>query len=231
MAEFFSVEKMPRISIIAGHYGCGKTNTAVNLALAQRALGRRVVIVDLDIVNPYFRSADFAELFREQDIELIAPVYAGSNLDIPALGAQINKIFADDSIYAIIDVGGDDAGAIALGRYAAKFKADGNYAMYYVANCYRYLEQTPEEADVLLREIEAASRLQFSALLNCSNLGKETTAQTLLDSRVFFAEVCQRTALPALFTAARRDVAQQIKDDMPPVFPVDIYVLPPWEQE
>ena len=113
------IDSMKRITIVTGHYGSGKTNFAVNLAVDLCRKGKSVVLVDLDIVNPYFRSADFKEQLTEMGIEMICPVYANTNLDIPALGADIYSVFnKDDGRYIIFDVGGDDAGAAALGRYS-----------------------------------------------------------------------------------------------------------------
>ena len=105
-----------KINIITGHYGSGKTNVSVNMALDLAEKGEKVTVVDLDIVNPYFRTADFKELFGEHNISLTVPTYANSNLDIPALGFDMNGI-TDREGYIIIDVGGDDEGAKALGRY------------------------------------------------------------------------------------------------------------------
>ena len=104
----------PKITVITGHYGCGKTNVAVNIALKLAAEGKKVTVVDLDIVNPYFRTADFGELFDGKGIELIVPMYANSNLDIPALSFDLGAII-NGSSYTVIDVGGDPEGAIALG--------------------------------------------------------------------------------------------------------------------
>ena len=111
-----------KINIITGHYGSGKTNVSVNMALDLAEKGEKVTVVDLDIVNPYFRTADFKELFGEHNISLTVPTYANSNLDIPALGFDMNGI-ADREGYIIIDVGGDDEGAKALGRYRKVFES------------------------------------------------------------------------------------------------------------
>ena len=108
---------MKKITIITGHYGSGKTNLAVNLALRLADAGEKVTIVDFDIVNPYFRTADFAKLFEERGVTLAASMYANTSLDIPAISFDMERMAYEDG-YLIIDVGGDDAGAIGLGRYA-----------------------------------------------------------------------------------------------------------------
>ncbi|MEG2429922.1 MAG: P-loop NTPase, partial [Oscillospiraceae bacterium] len=126
-----------RISIITGHYGSGKTNVAVNLALQLKEQHEKVTIVDLDIVNPYFRTSDFTQMLSEKGIKVIAPVYANTNLDIPALPPSINSIFDNKDSFVIVDVGGDDAGAIALGQFSNRIK-NSEYDMYYVINECRF---------------------------------------------------------------------------------------------
>ena len=132
---------LKRIVLVVGHYGSGKTNFSVNLAVDLKAAGRDVILVDLDIVNPYFRSADFGALLEERGIGLIAPVYARSNLDVPALDGRLDAVIESDKTL-VIDVGGDDAGAAALGRYSAMIREAGGCDMLYVVNAYRYLTQT-----------------------------------------------------------------------------------------
>ena len=148
-----------KMNIITGHYGSGKTNFAVNLALDIARSGKQCTIVDLDIVNPYFRTADFAELFKQNNITLKVPKYANTNLDIPALNFDINSIISE-SEYVILDVGGDDAGATALGRYAPAIKKLDDVQMLYVVNCFRYLIKKPADAVELMHDIELASDLK-----------------------------------------------------------------------
>lgn len=168
-----------RISIITGHYGSGKTNFAVNLALTLQQLGKAVTVVDLDIVNPYFRTADFASLFQAHDIELVTPPFANTNLDLPTLSAQVDAALIQTDRHVIIDVGGDDAGAIALGRYVHHLDRQG-YCCYYLFNPYRYLTKTPEESLEILQQIQTASRIHVTDLVNNANLGHETTVDDVL---------------------------------------------------
>lgn len=211
---------LKRISIITGHYGSGKTNIAVNMAVKLRKDGKKVTIVDLDIVNPYFRTADFRDMLEEKGIRLIAPVYANTNLDLPALPAEVNSVFNDDDSYIIIDVGGDDAGAIALGRYAAMIDKD-NYDMYYVINRYRYQTKNAAEASELLKEIEISARVKATKLINNSNLGEETTLENIDSSIEFAEEVSRQTGLPIAFTCIKQSDA--VNDGYEPVL---IYVKP-----
>ena len=207
--------------IITGHYGSGKTNIAVNLALDFASAGERVCVIDLDIVNPYFRTADFGELFGEHDIRLIAPQYANTNLDIPSHGFDMAALIREyDRV--IIDVGGDDAGAIALGQYAVILQNFG-YDMLYVVNRFRFLTGTPEEAVQLLKDIEYVSKLTATGVVNSSNLGAETTAEDVLGSVEYAQQAADAAGIPLVFTAAERRL------QLPQFRGVEVYVRPFWE--
>lgn len=226
----FLTQLRKRIIIVTGHYGSGKTNLAVNLALDAKAAGRDTVLVDLDIVNPYFRSADFSALMAEKGIETISPACANTNLDIPALTGELDGAIHTKKTL-IIDVGGDDAGAWALGRYSHAIQAAGGCDMLYVVSRYRYLTRTPEEAQGLLREIEQCGRIPATAVVNNSNLGEETTLETVLESMGYAQATADRLGLPLLFTAVERSMAQAAQKQIPDgcIYPVSIVVKKPWE--
>ena len=105
-------EKLAQCIIVCGHYGAGKTNLTVNLALLAAGAGERVTVVDMDIVNPYFRTADFTGLFREAGVRLLAPVYANTNLDLPVLPPSVGAAVSSGRGRVLLDVGGDDDGAV-----------------------------------------------------------------------------------------------------------------------
>ncbi len=191
-----------RVTLFAGHYGSGKTNIAVNYALWLKKSGKPTAIADLDIVNPYFRTKDSKKLLDENGIELIASAFANTNVDFPALPAETYSLVMRDDVYAVIDVGGDDRGALALGRYTPFILAENNYEMLFVANGYRPLTRTAEEALEVMREIEAAGGIPFTAIVNNSNLGRETTAEDLLASRAFAERLSVLSGLPIKFTSA-----------------------------
>ena len=201
---------LKRIVVVVGHYGSGKTNFSVNLAVDLKAAGRDVILVDLDIVNPYFRSSDYTGLLETEGIKVIAPSYAGSTLDVPALSPEIYSVFDSEQGRVIFDVGGDDSGAVALGRFAPQLRESG-YQMLYVINRYRSLIQDPEDAAALLRDICAASRLSPAALINNSHLGNTTTAQTVLDSVPYAEEVSRITHLPVAFQTGPRAFAEELR--------------------
>ena len=199
-----------RLTLFAGHYGSGKTNIAVNYALKLAGEGKHVCIADLDIVNPYFRTKDSAAVLEKAGVKLISPQFANSNVDLPALPAEAYRLVTDKSIYGIMDIGGDDRGAYALGRYVPAIKEEGNYRMVFVANACRPLTRTPEEAMEVMREIEAACGLSFTDLINNTNLGTETTPETVLEARDYMARLSELSGLPIFATTAETAVAKAL---------------------
>jgi len=219
---------MKKITIVTGHYGSGKTTFSVNLAVKAAAEGKSVAIVDLDIVNPYFRTADFRNMFAEKEIKLIAPDFANSNLDIPSIQFDVEQLAVTEDCL-IIDVGGDDAGAVALGRYAealAAFKDD--IDMLYVINQRRFFTSDAEEAVQLMYEIESASRMKHTAIINNTNLGNETAVDIIEGSKDFADKVSEMTGLPVMYTVYPKNIA--VPSDHKDVFAAEMYVKPIWEQ-
>ena len=213
--------------IVTGHYGTGKTNLSVNLAYSLAANGKKITLADLDIVNPYFRSADFKEKLEQDGMGFVSSVYANSNVDVPALSPALDpKIGAEGTL--IVDVGGDDAGAFALGRYSARIK-EKPYTMIYVVNAYRYLTRKPEEAIELLKEIETASRLKVTHIANNSNLSGLTTVEDIQKSMDFARKIAEIAGMPLAFTSVKRKVYELLPDKQG-FYPVDIYVKAPWSE-
>ena len=211
-----------RLTLFAGHYGSGKTNIAVNYAIALAKEGKKVVIGDLDIVNPYFRTADSAKDLEKAGVELISPKFANSNVDLPALPAEAYRLVQDKSVYAIMDIGGDDRGAYALGRYAPFIKAENNYRMVFVANASRPLTRTPEEALEVMQEIENACGIAFTCIVNNTNLAAETTPETVLNSAIYIERLCALSGLPLWLTTAEQEVAKGLSGKLSHVFPLQL---------
>ena len=209
-----------RLTLFAGHYGSGKTNIAVNYALLLAREGKKVCIADLDIVNPYFRTKDSAAELAAAGIDLISPQFANSNVDLPALPAASYRLVQDFSSYGIMDIGGDDRGAYALGRFVPAILEENNYRMVFVANACRPLTRTPEDAMEVMGEIEAACGLRFTDLVNNTNLGDETTAETVLASAAYMEKLSALSGLPIFATTARADVAAEL--ELPDVLPLKL---------
>ena len=201
-----------RITIVSGHYGSGKTNIAVSLVLDLKERHENVAIADIDIVNPYFRSKDSEDLLAEKGIRLICSSYANTNIDIPALPQDIYAITDDKSMYCILDVGGDERGALALGRIAPSIREEGDYEMLYVVNRFRPLTADIEGALEVMREIEAACGLRFTGVVNNSNLGAETTVADVLASVPFAKEVAARAGIPYLYTTVHDTLLGELTD-------------------
>lgn len=192
-----------RLVIVCGHYGTGKTNVAVNLAKTAAKSGRRVCIADLDIVNPYFRSADNAAELSALGVRCIIPQFANTNVDIPSLPAELSSAFYGDEL-CIIDVGGDD-GAVALAVYRDRIISCG-YDMLYVYNACRPLIAETDDAVTSLREIEALSGLKVTGIVNNTNLGSKTTVQTVSDGEVKCAALSAATGIPIYAVSVLRGV-------------------------
>jgi len=204
-----------RVTLFAGHYGSGKTNIAVNYALLLAREGRRAAIADLDIVNPYFRTKDSAAELEAAGVDLISPQFANSNVDLPALPAEAYRLVEDKSLYAVMDIGGDDRGAYALGRYTPFILEEGDYRMAFVANPYRPLTRTPEEALEVMREIEAAGGLPFTDIVNNANLAHETTPETVLAAVPYMEKLSELSGLPVWMTSAEETVAAGLEGKVP----------------
>ena len=211
-----------RLTLFAGHYGSGKTNIAVNYALHLAAEGKPVCIADLDIVNPYFRTVDSARDLEKAGVTLISPQFANSNVDLPALPAEAYRLVQDKSSYAVMDIGGDDRGAYALGRYVPYIKEENDYRMVFVANASRPLTRTPEEALEVMGEIETACGLRFTCIVNNTNLASETTPETLMNSLDYVETLSTLSGLPVWLHTAKADVAAALSGKLHNVFPLQL---------
>ena len=231
-------------TIICGHYGCGKTNLSINLAIDAAAEGRKVTLVDFDIVNPYFRSSDYVDLLNGMGVKVIAPSYARSTIDLPMISPGIYSVLEDEGV-VIVDAGGDDAGVTVLGSFSDKLHTI-DYDMLYVINRYRALSTTVEESVKLMEDIERASHMKATAIVNNSHLMQDSTPQTIIGSLAFADAVSLATGLPVRSTVVPRFLAGSVggvfsgsnreRDEgggigATDMYVVDIYVHPPWMDE
>jgi len=191
-----------RITLFCGHYGSGKTNIAVNFAIAKKKTGLPVSIADIDIVNPYFRTKDSTSELESAGVSVVALPFANTSVDLPAIPSEVMGLVSRRDSYVVMDVGGDDRGAVALGRYAPTILAENNFDMVFVVNFYRPLTRTPAEALEIMREIEAACKIPFTAIINNSNIGAETSASDVLKTAPLALELADMANLPLVATTA-----------------------------
>ena len=213
---------LKRIVILSGHYGSGKTNIALNLALEMKKTRDRVMVADIDIVNPYFRTADSRKELDAAKIELLSSPFASSNVDLPSLPQEIYAVVDNREAGAVVDVGGDDRGALALGRWRDAMMQENDYEMLLVVNFYRPLTRTPEDALQIMREIEAASRMPFTAIVNNSNLGPETVPETVLETRDKMKALCALANLPLKMTCVQENLYPRLQGRVENLFPLKL---------
>ncbi|NBJ14051.1 MAG: ParA family protein [Dehalobacter sp. 4CP] len=226
------MKKLKKIIIICGHYGSGKTNFSVNLAIDLKKNGDAVTLTDMDIVNPYFRSSDHTAMLESKGIKVISPVYANTNLDAPAIPAAIFSAFDTDG-YSIFDMGGDDAGATVMGQFFKNMKYK-EYDMLYVINSNRALIGNIEDATGMLRSIETASRLKATYIVNNSHLKGYTVAKDIIESSEYAKQVSDNSGLEILCTTYPKNILTEedvrsfgnITEDL---YPVEVFVKTPWE--
>lgn len=200
---------MKRVTLFCGHYGSGKTNIAVNYALHLRRQGLEVTIADLDIVNPYFRSKDSTDVLEAEGVRVIALPFANSSVDLPALPSAAYAVVQDRTRHAVLDIGGDDRGAYALGRFVPYLLEENDYEMLYVVNFQRPLTTTVSDAVEVMREIEMACGLAFTGIVNNTNLGAETTLDLVKGSYRKAEELCKETGLPLFMVTAENSIATE----------------------
>lgn len=218
--------KYKRITLLSGHYGSGKTNIAVNMALDLKKQYDKVAVADLDIVNPYFRTKDSMEDFKQNGIRLIVSEYANSNLDIPALPDDMYAITDDRQLKTIIDVGGDDRGALALGRIAPQIIKENDYDMIMVINRFRPLTPDAESTLEVMREIELAGGIKFTGLINNSNLGAQTEKEDILSSVKYANEVSALSGLPVVLTTVEERLYNNLSGEIENLFSLKLQKRP-----
>ena len=218
-----------RVSIITGHYGTGKTELSVNLALALAGEGCRVMLADLDIVNPYFRSRERRPQLEAAGIQVISSSQACSDADVPALPAELLAILENRDIRGILDIGGDPVGARVLARFQPKIVQE-DYQLIFVLNANRPEVREAEHAIAYLRSIEAVTGLTCSGIVNNTHLCGETTPAEIRKGAALAEAVSRQTGIPMLCHTAEVGFADAVSDLREPVFPITINMKKPWER-
>lgn len=218
-----------RLSIITGHYGTGKTEISVNLALLLAQSGKKTALADLDIVNPYFRSRERKGLFEQNGIRLVTSAQECSNADIPALPPEIQTLIQDRSYHAVFDIGGDPVGARVLARFAPAIQNE-DHCLIYVVNANRPEASTAEKALQYLRRIEETSTLRCGGIINNTHLCGETTADDVLKGAALAKALSEKTGIPVICHSAVERLLPALRSLEPKLFQVNIYMKKPWER-
>ena len=214
--------KFKRLTLLSGHYGSGKTNIAVNLAFSLKKQYNNVVVADMDIVNPYFRTKDSLKDFEQAGIRLIASRFAGSNVDLPALPQDMYSLTDDKSAHAILDIGGDERGAVLLARHAPAILQENDYDMLFVFNAARPLTPDADSAIEVMREIEEAGKIRFTGIINNTNIGEETTPETVLSSAIKAEELSEKTGIPLVLTTVHSRLFPSLENKINNLYPLKL---------
>ena len=221
-----------RFIVLTGNYGSGKTEIALNLALESSRSGKKTTLVDLDIVNPYFRSGEKASEMKEAGIRMLMPTYAMTTVDIPALPAEIQSVFEIPSDCVVFDVGGDDTGAAALGRYHPSFSVrNDETVMALVVNCMRPLTQNEEDIDDLAERIMNRSRMHSGMMINNTNLADQTPPDMVRHGEEIVLSCARKMGIHQVATSGCEDVLKGVQTSVPKII-IRRYMKPEWmEQE
>ena len=217
-----------RILLLCGHYGSGKTEYAVNLALALAREQDNVVLADLDIVNPYFRSYEQTKKLEESGVKVIV-TSCGGVADIPALNPEVMSVFQQEKWNGVLDIGGDPIGARVLARFAHQIKEDA-YDLLFVLNANRPETKDVESALNYMRGIEKECLLKVSGIVNNTHLCGETTAAEILKGAKLAHALSEATGLPIVHHAVQEKFVEEVKPSLTePILPMKIYMKKPWE--
>ncbi|MBO0961591.1 hypothetical protein J1P26_17945 [Neobacillus sp. MM2021_6] len=221
-----------KITILSGHYGSGKTEIAINLAIAERWKHEKVAINDLDVINPYFRSREMASIFQQFEVELLAPRNGLAAADLPIVSGEMYRVLHDHRYRVIVDAGGDKDGATALGQYYHEWKGL-NPELLFVLNGKRPYVSTVEGALYTVRQIEMASRLKVSGIINNSNIGAETTIKEIMQGYKLSSGLAERLEIPFLYTTISNHLKAEAEDfaNTHKVVFIKRYMTLPWEKE
>ena len=220
------------IVIYTGSFGSGKTELAINQSIKTIKKKEKVVIVDLDIVNPYFRSREMREKLNELGIKVVAPPGKFALADIPLISPEIKGTIQDSDRLLLLDVGGDDVGAKSLASFYPVLK-DTGYQMNLVINPYRPFTKNSDEILAMLREIEISSRLKINGLISNPNLGSQTNLELITRGHRIVKDVSKQINLPVKYLAIEQTIVEKIYKHQfeDPIFVLQRYMKLPWDEK
>lgn len=217
-----------RIRIIIGHYGSGKTEFSVNYAVKLSALGKKVGLVDLDVVNLYFRSREKAQILEEKGIRVIGSALKGTAVDIPAISGEVLTPLQDKTYDAVLDIGGDPAGARTLGRYK-DFLVDGEYDMFFVLNANRPETQSVEKVMEFIVKIQDTTRAKVTGIINNTHLLKSTTTEDVIRGYDLAMEVSKASKIPLKYNVCMEHLVEELPGEIKDkIFPITLYMREEW---
>lgn len=202
---------MKNVKVLIGNYGSGKSELALNFAMQAAERGEKTELLDLDMVNTYFRLTERGKMVEQKEIRLVSPNYACSGIETLSVPAEVSSAFVLDWDSVIFDVGGDDVGATALGRYHRDFMdlEEGALEVLNVINIRRPLSGTVEKIMRLQQGMELHSRLKITGMINNTNLATATTVEELRDGYEMIKEVSERTGIPVAYTTGKKEFLEQ----------------------
>ena len=226
-----------KMYVLIGNYGSGKTELALNFAIGAAARGERTELLDLDMVNTYFRLTEPGRLMRMKDIRVVSPNFTNSSVETLSLPAEVQSAFAMDWDTVVFDVGGDAVGSTALGRYHQDFEAldPANLEVLNVVNIRRPLSGTVEKIIRLQEEMEVHSRLKITGMINNTNLAQVTTPEELRDGYEMIRQVSEKTGVPVLYTSGKKAMLDLFLAEghdpryIGTPFHIDTYMARDWE--
>jgi energy-coupling factor transporter ATP-binding protein EcfA2 len=186
-----------RVLVVLGAYGSGKSEVAVNLALLLRRERNEVTLVDLDTINPYFRSSDARRVLDDAGVRTIAPSTAGTNVDVPAVPAEVLSVF-EGSGTAVLDIGGEDMGARIVSSFRRKLTSPDVFVLM-VVNINRPFTSDAARVASMASALSAAAGLPIDAYVDNTNLLEATDGGMLLDSTPILREAVLRSGIPLAF--------------------------------
>ncbi|MEW6172152.1 MAG: hypothetical protein AB1510_03670 [Bacillota bacterium] len=216
-----------RLNIFLGALGSGKTTVALNVALQLAASGEESILVDLDVINPYFRSRMLQKEFASYGIKIICPPAEIARSDLPALPAAIRGALVSSG-RVCMDVGGDSVGATVLGCYRP-YLPEGEYRLFLVINARRPFTQDVAGITAAVKEIENAARLRINCFVNNTNLGSETGVGSIRKGLEIVRAAADHLGVFVAFSAVTEKLFESAKDVLTgEILTLKEFITPPW---